>query len=325
MFNNNIKLAELHVHVGGSVDTATMWEIAHQQGIRLPTKNYWQFESLITLKGVKKISWQKYLNLFHWTELIQSSPVAMEHSTYQIVSGAYRTNNITTLEISFNPMLRNRGGERDLDQIIMGAIRGVDRATLEFPVKAGLIFMFDRRFPKRLNQIILKKAIQYQNRGVIGVDLAGPREKKFKYEDCQGLYTQAQKAGLGTVVHAGEEGSDEEMGRVINLLNPKRIIHGIKAAYNQNLLDEIKKRNTLLAICPTSNIKTGVVKDISELRFVIKKFLKNKVKFCLNTDGPKMLNTNLKKEYDLLLKNKILNLKQAQTCNQTAHQSTFIQ
>ena len=47
---DSIGLAELHVHVGGSVDPATMWAIAHEQGIRLPTKDYWEFVDLISLQ-----------------------------------------------------------------------------------------------------------------------------------------------------------------------------------------------------------------------------------------------------------------------------------
>ena len=64
-------------------------------------------------KGSK--SFDGYLQLFHWTELIQSSPLAVERSVYEVVGGAYRKNNITTMELRFNPMKRNRGGERDLE------------------------------------------------------------------------------------------------------------------------------------------------------------------------------------------------------------------
>ena len=103
------KLAELHVHLGGSVDPAVMWEIAHAQGIRLPTKDYWKFVDLVTVDSVKKKSFEDYLSLFRWTELIQSSPLAIERSVYQTIAGAYRKNNITLLELRFNPMKRNRG------------------------------------------------------------------------------------------------------------------------------------------------------------------------------------------------------------------------
>src|SRR6476469_11108364 len=132
-------LTELHCHLGGAVAPAIMWGIAHSQGIRLPTKDYWEFRDMITVSPRRGRSFEGYLQLFHWTELIQSSPLAVERSVYEVVGGAYRKNNVTTIELRFNPMKRNRGGEQDLDHIISAAIRGMDRAQLEYPVKPGLI------------------------------------------------------------------------------------------------------------------------------------------------------------------------------------------
>ena len=147
-------LTELHVHLGAAVTPAIMWGIAHAQGIRLPTKDYWAFRDLITV-GRRRRSFDAYLELFHWTELIQSSPIAVERSVYEVIGGAYRKNNVTGLELRFNPMKRNRGGEQDLDHIIAAAVRGMDRAILEYPqVRAGLIFCLDRSFPPALNEII---------------------------------------------------------------------------------------------------------------------------------------------------------------------------
>ena len=191
------ELAELHVHLGSSVDPAVMWEIAHAQGIRLPTKDYWRFVDMITVNPRKVKSFEDYLALFHWTELIQSSPLAIENSVYHTIAGAYRKNNITLIELRFNPMKRNRGGERDLDQIMMAAGRGLDRASAEYPVKTGIIICLDRTFDNHLNEILLEKALKYKNRGVVGIDIAGSARKGFRYSDCKSLYRRARKEGLG--------------------------------------------------------------------------------------------------------------------------------
>ena len=161
----NRPLTELHTHLGGAVAPAIMWGIAHAQGIRLPTKDYWEFRELITVSARRGRSFDGYLQLFHWTELIQSSPIAVERSVYEVIGGAYRKNNITTIELRFNPMKRNRGGEQDLDHIISAAIRGMDRAMLEYPVTPGLILCLDRAFPYQLNEIIAEKAIAYRSSG----------------------------------------------------------------------------------------------------------------------------------------------------------------
>ena len=168
-------LAELHTHLGGSVDPAIMWTLAHEQGIALPVKDYWDFVELISVdpRGVEGLP--ELDSIYRWTELIQSSPLAVERSVHGAIGGAYRKQNITTLEVRFNPMKRNRGGERDLDHIIMAAVRGLDRASLEYPqVRAGLILMMDRTFTYAQNEVIVDKAIRYASRGIVGIDIAGP-------------------------------------------------------------------------------------------------------------------------------------------------------
>src|SRR5919112_4628602 len=162
-------LAELHTHLGGSVAADIMWSLAHEQGIALPTRDYWEFERMVTVSDPRGVANLDALDrIYHLTELIQSSPIAVERSVHAAIGGAYRSQQITTLELRFNPMKRNRGGERDLDHIIVGALRGLDRASLEYPqVRAGLILMMDRTFTQRQNEIIVEKAIRYAPRGVV--------------------------------------------------------------------------------------------------------------------------------------------------------------
>src|ERR1044072_8397882 len=112
-------LAELHTHLGGSVASDILWSIAHEQGIALPVKDFWEFDALVTVSdpppphprnGYKALD--DLDQIYHSTELIQSSPIAVERSVHGAIGGAYRSQGITTLELRFNPMKRNRGGER---------------------------------------------------------------------------------------------------------------------------------------------------------------------------------------------------------------------
>ncbi len=180
-------LAELHTHLGGSVASDILWSLAHEQGIALPVKDYWEFDALVTVSDPRGVAGLDGLDqIYHWTELIQSSPLAVERSVHAAIGGAFRSQGITTLELRFNPMKRNRGGERDLDHIILAAIRGLDLASLEYPqVRAGLILMMDRTFDRRLNEIIVEKAVRWAGRGVVGVDIAGPRQNGARYDYTQ--------------------------------------------------------------------------------------------------------------------------------------------
>src|SRR3954470_2195464 len=170
-------LAELHTHLGGSVAADIMWSLAHEQGIALATRDYWEFDRMVTVSDPRGVADLDALDrIYHLTELIQSSPIAVERSVHAAIGGAYRSQGITTLELRSNPMKRSRGGERDLDHIILAAVRGLDRASLEYPqVRAGLILMMDRTFTAEQNAIVVEKAIRWAPRGVVGVDIAGPR------------------------------------------------------------------------------------------------------------------------------------------------------
>src|SRR5213593_2030692 len=205
-------LAELHTHLGGSVASDIMWSLAHEQGIALETRDFWEFDRMVTVSDPRGVPNLDALDrIYHLNELIQSSPLAVERSVHSAIGGAYRSQGITTLELRFNPMKRNRGGERDLDHIIMAASRGLDRASLEYPqVRAGLILMMDRTFDERQNAIVVEKAIRYASRGIVGIDIAGPRPDggRYPYRDLVPLVEEARNAGLGVTIHVGEEGEE---------------------------------------------------------------------------------------------------------------------
>src|SRR3954468_4672729 len=240
-------LAELHTHLGASVASDILWSLAHEQGIALPVKDYWEFDRLLPIAAPRRVDSLDALDqIYHWTELIQSSPVAVERSVHTAIGGAYRSQGITTLELRFNPMKRNRGGERDLDHIIMAASRGLDRASLEYPqVLAGLILMMDRTFDERQNAVIVEKAIRYAPRGIVGIDIAGPRPDgaRYRYSSLAPHVEEARAAGLGVTIHVGEEGGEhgvEEIAEVVDALRPDRIGHGILAAGEPELMAAIR-------------------------------------------------------------------------------------
>lgn len=326
LFGERPALAELHAHVGGGVDPAIMWSIAHQQGIRLPTKEYWQFVELITVSHPDKVNnLAEYDQIFRWTELIQSSPLAIERSIYEVIGGAYRSCNITTLELRFNPMKRNREGEQDLDHIITAAIRGQDRALLEYPqMRAGLILMMDRTFPLELNAIIVEKALRYRDRGVIGIDIAGPPNSDFSYRAHAGLVEQAREAGLGITIHTGEEGRIDDMREVVEYLRPQRIGHGILSAYDEPLMRRVADAGIVLEVCPTSNLRTRAIKDVAELRFILDTLRNHGVPITINTDGPEMLLTSVVREYELLLEHGIFTRDDVFRGIQTSTEASFL-
>jgi adenosine deaminase len=323
-------LAELHTHLGGSVASDILWSIAHEQGIALPVKDYWEFDRLVTVSDPRGVPDLNALDaIYHWTELIQSSPLAVERSVHAAIGGAYRSQQITTLELRFNPMKRNRGGERDLDHIIMAAARGLDRASLEYPqVRAGLILMMDRTFDLRLNEIIVEKAIRWASRGVVGIDIAGPRPGGGRYDYTQigPLVETAREAGLGVTIHVGEEGGDlgrEELGEVVESLRPDRIGHGILAAGEPELERSLRELGIVLEVCPTSNLLTKALPDEDAIRETFRRFVDQGVLFTIATDGPEMMRTHLRDELELLLRIGALDEGELAEANARGHAAAF--
>jgi len=344
-------LAELHTHLGGSVASDILWNLAHEQGIALPVKDFWEFDGLVTVsdpRGVKGLD--ELDRIYHWTELIQSSPLAVERSVHGAIGGAYRSQGITTLELRFNPMKRNRGGERDLDHIILAAARGLDTASLEYPqVRAGLILMMDRTFDRRLNEIIVEKAIRWSGRGIVGIDMAGPRPhtesrgvgsteprrseapaspapERYDYTQIVPMVEAAREAGLGVTIHVGEEGGDigrEEIAEVAERVRPDRIGHGILAAGDAELERLLRELRIVLEICPTSNLLTKALPDEEAVRGTIRRFVESGVAFTIATDGPEMMRTHLRDEFELLRRIGALDEDELREVNERAHTAAF--
>jgi adenosine deaminase len=324
-------LAELHTHLGGSVASDILWSLAHEQGIALPTRDFWEFDALVTVSDPRGVPDLDALDrIYHLTELIQSSPIAVERSVHGAIGGAYRSQRITTLELRFNPMKRNRGGEQDLDHIILAAIRGLDRASLEYPqVRAGLILMMDRTFSAELNMIVVEKAIRYAPRGIVGIDIAGPRPdgSRYDYTVIRDHVDVAREAGLGVTIHVGEEGGAhgiEELAEVIGVLRPDRIGHGILAAGEPSLLEALREAEITLEVCPTSNLLTKALSGEDAVRRTFRSFLEHGVEFTIATDGPEMMRTHLRDEFELLLRVGALDEDEARAANARGHAASFV-
>ncbi|NOK38059.1 adenosine deaminase [Corallococcus exercitus] len=324
-------LIDLHIHVGGAVAPHILWSIAHQQGFKLPVKNYFDFVELITSRPGKVGSLDDYLKILHtWTEKIQSSPSAIERSVYEVIGKEYRGSRVTQIELRFNPMKRNLSSELDLDHIIHAALRGMDRAVLEYGVKVGFIFCLAREFDHKLNSIIVEKAIKYRSRGVYGIDLAGTErdamEHKPSLAQYEDLYARARKGGLKCTVHTGETAGTgaEGLMAAVEKLKPNRIGHGIRAAYDESAMKVLRENNITLELCPTSNIHTKAVADLKELEHIMRTFWDRKVKFTINTDGPYLLETDMRREIEIVESNGLLTSEQVDQALAWAREASFI-
>lgn len=321
-------LAELHAHLGTSINPSVYWQIAHDLGFKLPKRDYYEFIDYVTISPEKPKPLNDYFQeIYHpLLDKLSSGTFAVERATYEIMSGAYRANNITLIELRNNPMKHNNNAELDLDHIIMAMLRGMERALLEYEqLSAGLIFIMAREFSYEQNKVIVEKAIKYKRRGVVGIDLAGPATEGFKFQDYKDLFEHARKEGLKFTVHSGEVKEANDMWEALEFANPQRIGHGIRAAYDKSLMEELVKRDVVLEVCPLSNLATKAVENMEEMQHILRTFIEHNVKFTINTDWPEVIeNAHLREQFQLLKEKNILSEDELKRCNDIAFASTFV-
>lgn len=320
-------LAELHAHLGTSIDPAVLWQIAHSLGVKLPKSEYSEFKEYITLTPDRPMALNEYFHKIYHPILdkLSSGTLAVEAAVYNTMSGAYR-HGIQLIELRTNPMKHNFNAEVDLDHLIMAMLRGMERALLEHPnLSAGLVFCIAREYDVQRNTTIIEKAMKYHKRGVVGIDIAGPADPSFKIKDYASIFEQARGAGLGVTIHTGEVHETDDFWDALNYLNPTRIGHGILSAYDQNLMRELAARGTVLEICPMSNIVTEAVADLDEISRILRTLIDNNVKFCINTDWPETIEGGrLRHQYQLLRAHDILSEDELAEATRTAFAASFI-
>jgi adenosine deaminase len=229
--------------------------------------------------------------------------LAVEQSVFNAISESYLNDNITLLELRFNPFLRNRSGFYDVDMVISHACIGLIRAMSIYPVKAGIIISTDRSFDTKLSNILAKKAIKYKGLGVIGFDMSGGNISGFDIKAFKSAFDIVREANLGITIHTAEVSdiSLEETEYIIKNFHPNRIGHGIKIVNNQNLMKLVCSENIHLEICPTSNVITKCVNGYEDFNGILRTLEKNDINYSINTDGCVFLNTSVTNEYNKLI------------------------
>ena len=142
--------------------------------------------------------------------------------------------------------------------------------------------------------------------------------------DRERLMRRARQFGLGITVHTGEAGPVEEVARVVELLEPDRIGHGVKAAYDPRAMAMLNERGIVLEVCPTSNLNTRVVSGWDEFRWIFDTFRRNGVRYTISTDGPEMLNTYIRDELATLGRLGIMSVEEQEHAMTTGMAASFV-
>ena len=107
-------------------------------------------------------------------------------------------------------------------------------------------------------------------------------------------------------------------------LAPERIGHGVLAARDPSLCAALAERQIVLEICPTSNLLTRALADEAEVRETFRTFAEHGVLYTIATDGPEMMRTHLRDEFELLLRIGAVDEEQLAEANRRGHEASFI-
>jgi adenosine deaminase len=98
------------------------------------------------------------------------------------------------------------------------------------------------------------------------------------------VYADAKSTGIRRTAHAGEEGDSSYIQKALEINHVERIDHGIRLVDDEALLKWVAKDETLVTLCPLSNVRLKCVKQVADMP--IRKFLDEGVRFSINSDDP---------------------------------------
>ncbi|MDD5191507.1 MAG: adenosine deaminase [Candidatus Nanoarchaeia archaeon] len=290
--------AELHCHLGGSMRLDTILDLASNNHVRIPAKNKEELIKQVVFKNKEPKSLQAYLKGIKICESVLRKPEDFQRAAYEICTDAAKEN-VKVMELRFGPT--NYASKKlKLHEIVEGALDGLKKAETKFNMYTGLIICgikTNMRATKRAVEI----AINYQDRGVVGFDLAG-KENKHSPKEFKEIFKPIFNNFLPVTIHAGEEDTVESIKEALIHLHAKRIGHGVSLRENPKIIKYMDSVRIGLEVCPTSNIDTGSISDIST--HPVRDYFYRGLRVCINTDNRTISDTNLTKEY-LLLQNEL--------------------
>lgn len=285
---------ELHLHLDGSVRVETMYEILRENN-EIDEMEIEKFRELVSITGDCK-SLVEYLEKFELPGKVMQNEKNLERITYELLEDLSR-DNVKYVEIRFAPYLHMNEG-LSFDQVMESVILGMNKGMEDFNIKANLILIAMRHDSLDKTIELVKNGEKYINKGVVAVDLAG-NEHDFPPEIHKKAFKLAKELGYKITIHAGETGIEKNIITSIDELYASRIGHGVAAIKDIGIMNKLRDENIYLEMCPVSNIQTKAIDSIEN--YPMEKFIEYGIKATVNTDNMTVSNTDLNREYSLLI------------------------
>jgi adenosine deaminase len=274
-FIRGLPKAELHVHVEGTLEPELAFRLAAKHGIELPyatieeLRAAYQFEDL-----------QAFLDIYY-----AGADVLRDADDFHALARSYlrkaHSEGVVHAEMFFDPQTHaSRGIE--LATVLEGLTRAQREAEQESGITSRLILCFLRHLSAEEAMRTLEDALPYRNAiAAVGLDSSEVGNPPSKFAK---VFARARDAGLPAVAHAGEEGPPTYIVEALDILQVRRIDHGVRCEEDPALLARLALERIPLTVCPLSNVRLNVFASIADHN--IKRLLARGICVTVNSDDP---------------------------------------
>ncbi|MFZ5670526.1 MAG: adenosine deaminase [Pseudomonadota bacterium] len=274
-FVRGLPKAELHLHIEGSLEPEQMFEFGRRNRIDMPFRTVEEVRAAYAFSNL-----QDFLDIYY-----QGAGVLRTERDFQEMAMAYfrrlHADGGRHAEIFFDPQTHTDRG-LPFGVAAEGLLAGMAEAEAAFGITSSLIMCFLRHLDEDAAFATLNQAEPYLDR-IVGVGLdsseVGHPPSKFAR-----VFRAARERGLALCAHAGEEGPPEYVREALDLLRVDRIDHGNRALEDEVLVKRLAASDMTLTVCPLSNLKLCVVKDLKD--HPMKRMLELGLKATCNSDDP---------------------------------------
>jgi len=282
----NLPKAELHLHIEGTFEPTLMFEIAQRNAIQIPFQSVEEIEKAYDFSCL-----QDFLNIYY-----QGANVLIHEKDFYDLTYSYllkcKTQNVRHTEIMFDPQTHTDRGV-SFETIINGISRACENAKKNLGVSSLLIMSYLRHLSEEEAFKTLNQSLPFKDKiKAIGLDSSEKGNPPSKFEK---VFQASIKAGYIPLAHAGEEGNADYVWEALNLLNIKRIDHGNNSLQDDELVQEIIKRDIALTVCPLSNTALQVVDHLKN--HPLKRMMDLGLKVTVNSDDPAYFGGQINQNY----------------------------
>lgn len=281
---------DLHVHLDGSLRVATILDLAEKGRIELPARDEDGLRKAMNL-GMNCGSLVEYLKAFDVTLRVLQTAESLTRAAYELAEDAAREN-VRYMEVRYSPMLHTRRGLK-LTTVVEAVLEGLRAAQDEFGIESNVIICGIRNVSAESSLEMAELAVAYKNRGVVGYDLAGA-EYDHPAKHHRAAFQLVRDNNVNVTIHAGEAYGPESIHQAIHVCGAHRIGHGCRLREDGDLLHYVNDHRISLECCPSSNVQTGAIRDLSSHPIKLYKHLGLRV--TVNTDNRLVTDTTASKE-----------------------------